>query len=107
MCNIESLLLQQSSLVCNIESLLWQQSSLVCNIESLLLQQSSLVCNIESLLLQQSSLVCNASQLEELSMSEDKTVRLKAAFLNSCSGNLVSDGPLQQWTTVAGILLLQ
>ena len=110
-CNIESLLcnLQQLSLVCNIELLLCnlQQSSLVCNIESLLcnLQQLSLVCNIESLLcnLQQSNLVCNATQLEELSMSEDKTVRLKAAFLNSCSGNLVSDSPLWQWTTVAGI----
>ncbi|KAI0211444.1 Nucleoporin_C domain-containing protein [Lamellibrachia satsuma] len=41
-----------------------------------------------SIAMEQSSLVCNASQLEELSMSEDKTVRLKAAFLNSCSGNL-------------------
>ncbi|KAK2188235.1 hypothetical protein NP493_139g03010 [Ridgeia piscesae] len=49
---------------------------------------SVLEASSTSIAMEQSSLVCNATQLEELSMSEDKTVRLKAAFLNSCSGNL-------------------
>ena len=30
------------------------------------------------------------SKVEELSMSEDRTARLKAAFLHFCKGNMVS-----------------
>ena len=38
----------------------------------------------------QSSLMASSSQLHELSTSEDKSARLKGAFLMACSGNIVS-----------------
>ena len=42
----------------------------------------------------QSSLMASSTQLHELSTSEDKSARLKGAFLMACSGNTVSNSTL-------------